>query len=513
MKRFFRLIYSNKFFAFLMLAIQIGIFFLSYKWLNDYYFYIHSTTIALCLLISIYEINKTTEPGFKIVWIMLIAFIPIFGMLLYLFLHFLPVTGIIKKNYETQLKITEKFMKQDEETFKKLSEKHHMAPGLAKYLKNNSGSPVYENTLTEYYSSGDTALEAMLEDIKKAESFIFLEFFIINQSGTLWEEILEALKQKVKNGVEVRLLYDGMGCMTTLPRDYDKTLNALGIKCRIFSPITPLISTYQNNRDHRKICVIDGKIAYSGGINLADEYANRIVRFGHWKDCAIRLEGEAVAGFTSMFLNLWNIDSANESDDYQYYIDASEKMELAHDGGFVIPFGDCPLDSMAVGKRVYLDNLNNAKHYVHIMTPYLVIDSEMYETMLYAAQRGVDVKIIMPHIPDKKYAFYLARSYYAELLKAGIKIYEYTPGFVHSKLSVADGERAVVGTINHDYRSLYLHYECAVYLLDVPEISKIEDDFQETLKLCEKVTLKTCRSYPLYQRVFGKVVRILAPLI
>ena len=513
MRRFFKLIYSNKFFAVLMLAIQLCILLLSYKWLNDYYFYIHSVTVILCLIISIHEINKTTEPAFKIVWIMLIAFMPIFGMLLYLFLHLLPITSIMKKNYEAQLKITEKFMKQDEKTFNRLSEKHHLAPGLARYLKTNSGSPVYDNTLTSYYKSGDDGLEAMLEDLKTAESFIFLEFFIINHTATLWNEILEILKEKVKNGVEVRILYDGMGCMTTLPRDYDLTLKGMGIKCKIFSPITPLISTYQNNRDHRKICVIDGKIAYSGGINLADEYANRIVRFGHWKDCAVRLEGEAVAGFTAMFLNIWNCEEASPCDDYQYYIDASEHQQLAHDSGFVIPFGDCPLDNVAVGKRVYLDNLNNAKHYVHIMTPYLVIDSEMYETMQYAAQRGVDVKIIMPHIPDKKYAFYLARSYYEELLKAGIQIYEYTPGFVHSKLSVADGERAVVGTINHDYRSLYLHYECAVYLLDVPEIANIEEDFQETLKLCEKVTLKTCRNYPLYQRIFGKVARILAPLI
>ncbi len=511
MKRFFRLIYSNKFFAFIMFVLQIAAFFLGYKWLNEYYIYIHSVTVVLCLLLSIHEINKTTEPGFKIVWIMLIAFIPIFGMLLYLFLHLLPVTNEIEKKYEAQRKIVSSYLEQDEETFAKLTKKHMLAPGLAKYLRMHSGSPVYENTAVKYYKIGDDALKAIIDDLKKAKDFIFLEFFIINQTSSVWKEIVDILKDKAKKGVEVRIMYDGMGCLNILPREYPSMLKKFGIKCKIFSPIMPLLSTYQNNRDHRKICVVDGKIAYTGGINLADEYANRIVRFGHWKDCAIRLEGEAVAGFTAMFLNIWDGDEDNQCDDYRYYIDKSEKSVKSD--GFVIPFGDCPLDNVAVGKRVYLDNLNNAKKYAHIMSPYLVIDSEMYETMRYAAQRGVDVKIIMPHIPDKKYAFYLARSYYKELLEAGIQIYEYIPGFVHSKLSVADGERAVVGTINHDYRSLYLHYECAVYLLDVPQIEDIEYDFNETLKSCCKITPEIYKSYPLYQRIFGKFARILAPLI
>lgn len=513
MKRFFRLIYSNKFFAFLMLIIQLFVLVMGYRWLEDYYFYIHAATVILSFMIAVHEVNKTSEPAFKTAWIMLIAFIPIFGTLLYLYLHFSPVTGEMQKAYAAQQKMTSSLMKQDEKIFRELTERHVQAPGLARYLRAKSGSPVYKNTLVTYYEIGEEALEAMKEDLRRAERFIFLEFFIINNNGTIWPEILEILKHKARSGVEVRLCYDGMGCMGILPRNYPHILKEYGIKCKVFSPIMPLLSTYQNNRDHRKICVVDGKVAYCGGINLADEYANRIVRFGHWKDNAVRLEGSAAAGFTALFLEIWNCDEEDQSDNYRYYIDASENASVPDANGFVIPFGDCPLDNTTVGKRVYLDNLNNAKHYVHIMTPYLVIDSEMYETMRYAAQRGVEVKLIMPHIPDKPYAFWLARTYYRELLEAGIKIYEYTPGFIHAKMSIADGERAVVGTINHDYRSLYLHYECAVYLLDVPEITKMEIDFQDTLKKCEEITPEKCRKFPMYQKVFGKIARILAPLI
>ena len=513
MKRFFRLIYSNKFFAFLMLIVQMFVLVMGYRWLEDYYFYIHTATVIISIAISVHEVNKTSEPAFKIAWIMLIAFIPIFGALLYLYLHLSPVTTEMQKAYASQQKITSSLMEQDEKIFRELAEHHVQAPGLAKYLRANSGSPVYKNTRVTYYEIGEEALAAIKEDLKRAESFIFLEFFIINNNGTIWPEILEILKHKARSGVEVRLCYDGMGCMGILPRNYPHILKEYGIKCKIFAPIMPLLSTYQNNRDHRKICVVDGKVAYCGGINLADEYANRIVRFGHWKDNAVRLEGSAAAGFTALFLEIWNCDEEKQSDNYRYYIDASENAAVPDAKGFVIPFGDCPLDNTTVGKRVYLDNLNNAKHYVHIMTPYLVIDSEMYETMRYAAQRGVEVKLIMPHIPDKPYAFWLARTYYRELLEAGIRIYEYTPGFVHAKMSITDGERAVVGTINHDYRSLYLHYECAVYLLDVPEITKMEIDFQDTLKKCEEITLEKCRKFPLYQKAFGKIERILAPLI
>lgn len=306
-------------------------------------------------------------------------------------------------------------------------------------------------------------------------------------------------------------MYDAMGCLTTLPVRYNETLERYGIKCRVFSPIVPLISTHQNNRDHRKIIVIDGKTAFSGGINLADEYINQKERFGHWKDTGIMLKGDAVAGYISMFLEMWNVNTEDIEDGGEY-INAS-KGNPADAAGFVIPFGDTPLDDIYVGKRAYIHNLDNASEYTYIMTPYLVIDDEMFESMKYAAQRGVDVKIIMPHIPDKPYAFYLARTYYKELLDVGIEIYEYTPGFVHAKMSISDGRKAIVGTINHDYRSLYLHYECAAYMVDVPAVIDIERDFKDTIALSQKITYEDIKNFNPFTKLVGHIMRLIAPLI
>lgn len=327
----------------------------------------------------------------------------------------------------------------------------------------------------------------------------------------MWREIFEILRRKVKQGVEVRLMYDGMGCVATLPRGYNEVLERYGIKCRIFSPIVPLISTHQNNRDHRKIVVIDGTAAFCGGINIADEYINEKMRFGHWKDTGFMLKGDAVAGFSAMFLDMWNVNSDNIEDGGEY-LGISEPGKIKANG-FVIPFGDTPLDDVYVGKRAYIHNLDNASEYAYIMTPYLVIDDEMYESMKYAAQRGVDVKIILPHIPDKKYAFWLARTYYRELLNAGIEIYEYTPGFVHAKMSISDGRRAIVGTINHDYRSLYLHYECAAYMMDVPAVIDIERDFKDTLSMSQKITLQDVKKFNIFTKIIGYIMRLVAPLL
>ena len=307
-------------------------------------------------------------------------------------------------------------------------------------------------------------------------------------------------------------MYDAMGCAATVPRNYSEALEHYGIKCRVFSPIMPLLSTHQNNRDHRKIIVVDGVTAFSGGINLADEYINEKKRFGHWKDTGFMLYGDGAAGFTSMFLDMWNVNENGDIEDGRSYIKAPAAC-LAGEDGYVIPFGDTPLDDVYVGKRAYIHNLYNASDYVYIMTPYLVIDDEMYESMKYAAQRGIDVKLILPHIPDKPYAFYLARTYYRELLEVGIEIYEYTPGFVHAKMSVSDGTRAVVGTINHDYRSLYLHYECAAYMMNVPAIIDIEHDFRDTLAKSQKITLEDVKHFNIFTRIIGHVMRLVAPLI
>ena len=336
-----------------------------------------------------------------------------------------------------------------------------------------------------------------------------MEYFIIDE-GYMWDSVLEILQRKASQGVDVRVMYDGTCAIFKLPYHYPEKLRAMGIQCKMFSPIRPLVSTHYNNRDHRKIVVIDGHTAFTGGINLADEYINRKTVHGHWKDTAIMLKGEAVRSFTLMFLQLWNV--SERTPEYEQYLNAP-LPELPNAPGYVLPYGDSPFDDERVGESIYLDIINRAKHYVHIMTPYLIIDGEMTHALTYAAKRGVDVRLILPHVPDKKSAFSLAYTHYRELLKGGVRIYEYTPGFVHAKVFASDDEKAVVGTINLDYRSLYLHFECAAYLYQTPAVAEIEQDFRSTLKSCQQVTLDTMKKDKLYRKILGWLLKVFAPLM
>jgi cardiolipin synthase len=366
---------------------------------------------------------------------------------------------------------------------------------------------LYDNTEVEYFPLGEHKFKAMLEELEKAKEFIFMEYYIVDE-GIMWDSILDILEKKAREGVEVRFMYDGMCSINLLPHDYPQKLNSLGIQCKVFSPIRPAISSHQNNRDHRKICVIDGIVAFTGGVNLSDEYINKINKFGHWKDTAVMFRGNAVKNFTVMFLQNWNIYTSNK-EDYGKYIKTSDiKAE-----GYVLPYGDNPFDKENVGELVYMDILNNARDYVHIMTPYLVPDNEMMLCLEYAAKRGVDVKIILPHITDNPTEYKIARTIYPRLIERGIKIYEYTPGFVHAKTVVSDDRKAVVGTINMDYRSMYLNMECAVYIQGMDEIHKIENDFQNTLYKCELIDLDNCKKYSLIKKIIGKILWLISPLM
>ena len=326
----------------------------------------------------------------------------------------------------------------------------------------------------------------------------------------MWESILDILKQKAKEGVEVRVMYDGTCVLSLLPYFYPELLEKEGISCKMFAPIKPIFSTHYNNRDHRKILVIDGKTAFTGGTNLADEYINRKIRFGHWKDTAVMIKGKAVESFTYMFLEMWNV-SEKRPEDYLRYKTPRE-FSMANDG-YVIPYGSSPYGSERVGKQIYMDILNTARDYVHIMTPYLILDHEFLMTLVYAAKRGVEVQIIMPHIPDKKTAFSLAKTYYNELLEAGVEIYEYEPGFVHAKVFVSDDEKAVVGTVNLDYRSFYHHFECGLLMYRNSQIPYIKKDFQETLEKSIKIQISDYKKLKLGTRVLGKALRPFAPLM
>ncbi len=325
----------------------------------------------------------------------------------------------------------------------------------------------------------------------------------------MWGRILRLLERKVKAGVEVRVLYDGTCAVGKLPYQYPKKLEELGIRCKMYAPLRPLVSTHYNNRDHRKILVVDGRVAFTGGINLADEYINKRVLHGHWKDTAVVLTGGAARNFTLMFLQMWSV-SEYPYEDFTPYLDAARPVEAE---GWVLPYCSSPFDTEKVGEMAYMDILNQATDYVHITTPYLIIDHELTTALTFAAKRGVDVKLILPAVPDKKTVFALTHTYYRELLEGGVQIYEYTPGFIHAKMFVSDDSTAVVGSINLDYRSLYLHFECAALLYRCPAVADVERDFQETLAKCHAVTLEECRTARLSQKLTGLLLRPLAPLM
>ncbi|MDD5879236.1 MAG: cardiolipin synthase, partial [Clostridiales bacterium] len=353
--------------------------------------------------------------------------------------------------------------------------------------------------------------EKLVEELKKAKHFIFLEYFIIEE-GIMWNTILEILKEKAKEGVDVRVIYDDVGCVMKLPYKYGDKLEKYGIKCRVFNPFIPILTNRLNNRDHRKIAVIDGYVGFMGGINLADEYINSFEKYGHWKDAAILLKGDAVFNLTVMFLTMWDFIN-NSDDDYLKYRPENFTNEKYLSKGYVQPFDDSPLVNEPIGETVYLNLINKAKKYIYINTPYLIIDNEMATALKIAAKSGIDVRIVTPHIPDKWFVHAVTRSYYHSFIKDNIKIYEYTPGFMHSKTFVVDDEYAVVGSINLDFRSLYLHFECGAWLYKTDSVLKVKEDFLDTLELCQQISLQDCENVK-WPVKFGRLIlRMFSPLL
>lgn len=496
----------------IFLAIQIVFMCMPILYLRNYAEIYYTISIILSVIAMIYIISDDVNTSFKIAWTIPVLVLPLFGTLMYSYVKLELGTKILRKRLSDIIKDSDKFLVQNEDVFKKVSKEDKAEGNFAVYMKDKAHFPIYDGTATKYFPLGEDKYAEMIKELEKAEKFIFMEYFIVDE-GEMWNNILEILKKKVKEGVEVRFMYDGTCTIFLLPVSYPKKMEALGIKCKVFSPIRPVLSTVQNNRDHRKILVIDGKVAFTGGINLADEYINKTVRFGHWKDTAIMIKGSAVKSFTVMFLQNWSITEPEIEDYSKYIVQDFPEIQSEDTSGYVIPYSDSPLDHENVGQNVYLDILYRAKKYVHIMTPYLILDDEMITALTYAAKRGVDTVIIMPHIPDKKYAYLLARTYYAELIQAGVKIYEYTPGFVHAKVFVSDDTRAVVGSINLDYRSLFLHFECAAYTYKTSSVKETEEDYLATLEKCVRITSEDCKKYGFFKRVIGKTLRIIAPLM
>lgn len=506
----FHIIFGRTGVILLLILIQIGFLIGVFGKLQKYSMFAYWAFSVLAAITVIVIINRSGNPEFKLTWMVPITLFPIFGALMYVFVETQLGTRVFNKLLCDSAKKIRPYMAQKPGVYEKLKEENPQMANLSHYLTEKGGFPTYENTSVEYFPCGEEKFRLLVEELEKAEHFIFMEYFIVAE-GRMWNTVREILVRKAKEGVEVRFMYDGTCTVALLPYNYSEQLREMGIQCKVFNPIKPALSSTQNNRDHRKIVVIDGHTAFTGGINLADEYINEKERFGHWKDTAVMIKGEAVRSFTWMFLQLWDVDVKDEN--YDKYLNRELPAFQQKPEGYVIPYGDSPLDDESVGELVYMDILNTAREYVHIMTPYLILDNEMITALTYAAKRGVDVKIIMPDIPDKGYAFALAKTYYPELLKAGVKIYQYIPGFVHAKVFTSDDEKAVVGTINLDYRSLYLHFECAAMMYQVDEICNIEADFQETLQQCREITMDVYKKEKLRTKFYGRMLRLFAPLM
>lgn len=484
-------------------------------WLGFAVLHLYQSSIFFDIVMAVmsyglvlFIINKEDNPAYKLVWIIFLLTVPIVGAVIYLMFGNKKPSRRMRRQLNRELARTDKLLLQDEKILNQVEDKRIMRQMA--YTYNASHYPAYENTTAKYFPSGEEAFEAMKEELEKAEHFIFFEYFIV-QEGEMWNSLLEIMERKANQGVEVRVMYDDMGSVALLPFRYYKKLEKRKIKSVAFNPFVPFLSLVMNHRDHRKILVIDGHTGFSGGINIADEYINKVERFGYWKDTAIMLKGDAVWNMTLMFLQMWN---ANRKTDvsFDFYRPHSWHPEPFESDGYVQPYGDSPLDENLVGENVYLNIINNASDYVYIFTPYLIIDNEMITALCVAAGKGVDVRIVTPGIPDKKSVFLLTQSYYRQLLDAGVRIFEFTPGFIHAKCMVCDDEIATVGTINMDYRSLYLHFECGVYLYQNEAVLSVKEDAFNTIEQSKEITQDDCKKDN-FTKLYQSVLKVLAPLM
>ena len=462
------------------------------------------------ILAVLYIVSKKGKGAYKTAWAILILAFPLFGGLFYL-LYCLQTSSRYFSHHigRVQEKAQPLFAlpgTAGEEAAARFPEHQTQI----RYLQYYAGFPAYANTSARYLSPGESFWEELLAQLEKAEHYIFLEYFIV-QEGEMWGKILEILKRKAAGGVLVRVLYDDFGCLLKLPKGYARQLREYGIECCVFNPFRPVLSAMQNNRDHRKIAVIDGKVAFTGGVNLADEYINAVQRFGHWLDAAVVLEGSAAWSLTLIFLQTWTLCSRQE-EDYGRYDPWKDEPCPVQAEGYVQPYADSPLDDENVGEHVYQQILNTARDYVYINTPYLIIDDSTVSALCLAAKSGVDVRIVAPHKADNWFVHMTTRSYYRDLIRGGVKVYEYTPGFIHSKTFVSDDSVAVVGSTNMDFRSLYLHFECGALLLGSSAVMEVKEDFLRTLESCQPIRYEDCRGN-IFLRLLQDVLRLFAPLM
>lgn len=509
MRKLIKLLHHRVFLVAVAIAIQLAVLLIFLLRFNDYYREFNWFCRGFSFLIVIWIVGDRSNPSYKIAWIIPIMLFPIFGWLLYLLFG----GNRLSRRTRQKMQSIDQVMVEELQSAcmaDTLAQKAGEDAGnMARYIEHAAHCPVYGNTETEYFPQGEMQFASILRELKMAKQYIFLEFFII-EPGEMWDSVLAILEEKAAAGVEVRVLYDDIGSVFTLPKDYDLILKKKGIQCRAFNRFLPILSVRMNNRDHRKILVIDGKTAYTGGTNLADEYINVKQRFGHWKDTAILLRGEAAWSLTVMFLNMWDF-TAGKREDFTKFRPEIVPGEAVR--GYVQPYVDSPLDDEPVGETVYLNLINKARRYIYLTTPYLIIDHATMTALTSAAKAGVDVRIITPHIPDKKIIFELTRAHYQPLLEAGVQIFEYTPGFVHAKVFAVDDRYGTVGTINMDYRSMFLHFENGVVLYETPSVLDIKMDFLTTQSVSQAVSLEQCRAVRWPRRVLRALLRVFAPLL
>ncbi len=465
--------------------------------------------LVLSVLSAAWIVGDKSNPGYKIGWIIIVLGLMPFGSLAYLLLGGNHLSSFNQRRLRSMERKIRKNLGSECGRSAFLGELIGAdAACMARYLERTTCCPVYGNTRTRYYPLGDDCYDDILCALRGARYYIFIEYFIIEE-GKLWNSVLDILKEKAEQGVEVRVIYDDIGSISTLPSDYPARLEKLGVHCRVFNRFVPVVSLRQNNRDHRKYMIVDGQVAFTGGINMADEYINVKPRFGHWKDSAIRLEGDAVWSMTVSFLSMWDFTHS----EVEHFTPFRPEPACGGVEGYVQPYHDCPWDREPVGQSVYLHLIYRAKRYIYITTPYLVIDYSLTVALTTAAKSGVDVRIITPHIPDKKTVFELTRCHYEELIEAGVQIFEYEPGFIHSKNFVVDDCFATVGTVNLDYRSMFLHFENGVLLYGTPSVAEIREDFLDTQTKSLRITWEDCQAISLPHRLLRDLLRLFAPLL
>ncbi len=497
----------------LLILIQIIGVVILLAYLEDSFVYVSVGCRILSIIILLHIVYKYEKPEYKIPWIIAVLLIPSLGLVVYFLFGHVIMSRKMRRKYQSEEDMRQRALANKKDLTVELENIDPELAGQVKYITATAKEKVFSKTSCTYLRSGEDYFASLLTDLKNAKHFIFLEYFILGK-GKILDQVIEILEEKVKEGVEVRVIYDDIGSIKVLPYNYDDRLKKKGIKCIKFNKYRPFANVAYNNRDHRKIVVIDGYIGYTGGINIADEYCNYIERFGHWKDTGIRLYGEAVETLTFMFIKSYNI-FGNEKLKYANYGSNKYLNEKIESCGYFQPFGDgpAPIDEYYIGENAYMNMINQATKYLYITTPYLIVDHELSNALCNAALRGVDVRIITPGIPDKKIVNIITKNSYGPLIKAGVKIYEYTPGFIHAKSMIADDKCAIIGTINLDYRSLVHHFECGCLIINNPVIQDIKDDFLKTQELSQMPSKKVYESKHLLYKLFVCILKLFAPLM